>query len=75
MTDEERRDSPGNEDGHYYGEVQPIDLIESMDLDWHQGTAIAYIARCKKKGGSLDIDKAIWVLRRYMEVMSRGDSR
>ncbi len=65
--------SPGNEDEHYYGDVQPIDLIESAHLDWHQGSAIQYIARCKRKGGTVDIEKAIWVLRRYLNILSGGD--
>jgi hypothetical protein len=63
-------DSPGNEDHHYFGAIQPIHLIESMGLDWHQGTAIEYIARCRGKGQRLDIEKAIWVLQRYLAMFN-----
>jgi hypothetical protein len=56
--------SPGNEDGHYRGTMQPIDFIEANQLSFSCGSAIKYLARHRRKGKALDLDKAVWFLSR-----------
>jgi hypothetical protein len=53
--------------GHYDGEVEPIDLIESQDLNFHQGNIVKYACRYPDKGGKDDIEKLIWYAERLLE--------
>lgn len=54
-----REKAVGPDDGRYEGEsVQPIDLIESMNLGFHEGSIVKYMCRWKKKGGVEDLKKA-----------------
>lgn len=57
---------------HYNsGRVEVIEGIEEWDLGFHLGNAVKYIARCGKKDPEKweeDIEKAIWYLRRYVEI-------
>lgn len=46
---------------------QPVDVIEAWGLPWHLGDAIAYIARAPRKGGKLDLEKAIWHIQREID--------
>ena len=58
---------------HYGGKdntYEAINIIEALDLGFHLGNAIKYIVRAGKKGAeSQDIEKAIWYLNRYLEVL------
>lgn len=51
---------------HYRaGSKQPIDLIEMLGLNFNTGNAVKYACRAHLKGTKhVDIDKAIWYLRR-----------
>lgn len=64
------RGSPGNEDSHYTGSVQPIDLIDSLTLEGligaHEAAVIKYVSRWRKKGGLEDLNKAKWWLDRLI---------
>ena len=51
---------------HYKGKVQPIDLIESLDLDFKEGSVIKYVCRYKKKNGLEDLLKAQFYLNRII---------
>lgn len=54
-----REKAVGPDDGRYEGEsVQPIDLIESMNLGFHEGSIVKYMCRWKNKGGVEDLKKA-----------------
>jgi hypothetical protein len=56
--------SPGNEDGHYSGEYQPKDWGAQYGTPVYQlAKIIKYLARHKKKGRALDLDKAIFFAR------------
>jgi hypothetical protein len=53
---------------HYKGKtIQPIDLIESMDMSFNQGNVIKYVSRYKDKNGLEDLKKAEWYLQRLIE--------
>lgn len=58
---------------HYnQGKFEAIDVIEDWGLDFHCGNAIKYIARHKHKDQPFeDIEKAIWYLERYLEVLQK----
>ena len=43
---------------HYDSEVQPIDLIEAIGLDFAEGNVVKYVCRYKKKDGLRDLYKA-----------------
>lgn len=51
---------------------EPIDVIESWGLDFHEAAALKYIARHKRKGGREDIEKAIWYLQRLLKKYDAG---
>lgn len=56
-----------NHPPHYtFGKIEVIDAIEGLDLDFHQGQIVKYIARWKHKGGLQDLEKAEWYLKRYI---------
>ena len=51
---------------HYKGKIQPIDLIESLDLDFNTGNVVKYVSRHKKKNGLEDLLKAQFYLDRMI---------
>ena len=56
---------------HYnMGKIQPIDAIESWDLDFRLANVVKYIARAGKKDPSKkreDLKKALWYLNRFID--------
>lgn len=54
---------------HYNaGKIQPIDAIESWQLDFRLANAVKYIARHKHKGTpKKDLEKALWYIQRYID--------
>lgn len=56
----ERPISPGNEDGHYSGEYQPMDFGAEFNTPMYQICQILkYLSRHRKKGGILDLRKSM----------------
>ena len=48
---------------------EPVKVIEDWYLNYHLGNALKYISRAGRKGDVIqDIEKAIWYLRRRLEV-------
>lgn len=48
--------------------IEPIDVIEDWDLNFHLGNVVKYIGRYKRKGSGIeDIKKAKWYLDRYLK--------
>jgi hypothetical protein len=60
------RGSPGNEDLHYRGEVQPNDLIEAQNLNFAEGNIVKLVCRYKDKAGLLDLGKIVFYTYRLM---------
>jgi len=60
--------APGNEDRHYFGQIQPIEFIADQGLGFFEGNIVKYVARHRKKGGILDLKKAKWYLDRLIEL-------
>lgn len=60
-----------NHPAHYNkGSIEVIDFIEDQHLGFHLGNAVKYICRCDLKGTPYsDLDKAIWYLQRYKELI------
>ena len=54
---------------HYnQGEIEVIDVIEGLGVNYHLGNAIKYIARCNHKGSKIeDLRKAIWYINREIK--------
>lgn len=74
-----------NDNRHYRGgQLQPLHLIESQDLNFHIGSVVKYAVRANfythttksheynDKAALKDIAKAIWYLERYRELIKNG---
>lgn len=60
---------------HYSNaDVEPIDLIDSCNLDFFEGNIIKYVCRYKYKGGLLDLQKARQYLDWLIERVERDGS-
>jgi hypothetical protein len=66
--------SPGNEDDHYFGKVQPIDFIEDQDLGPHEANIVKYICRWQRKGGITDLLKVAWYTMRLIKLVQRREA-
>ena len=68
-------DDPVNHPSHYtYGSMEVIDAIEGLELPYHLGNALKYIARAGRKDPAKteeDLRKAIWYINRYIELMNK----
>ena len=54
-----------NHPSHYNQGIEPIDIIESWDLNFSLGNAIKYILRSPYKGKQIeDLEKARWYIDR-----------
>ena len=54
-----------NHPAHYVKGIEPIDIIESWDLNFSLGNAIKYILRSPYKGEQIeDLEKARWYIDR-----------
>lgn len=62
-----KADSPGGDHYRKGGAVQPIDLIESFDLPYREGSIIDHVARWRThEQGLLNLKKALWMLQRII---------
>ena len=59
-----------NKPKHYTTtKLQPIDVIEAWDLEYHLGNVVKYIARAPYKGNQVqDLEKARWYLDRFISI-------
>lgn len=59
-----------NKPQHYNTtKLQPIDVIEAWDLEYHLGNVVKYIARAPFKGSQIqDLEKARWYLDRFISI-------
>lgn len=58
-----------NKPSHYQtaSGLQPIDVIEKFNMNFHLGNAIKYILRAGKKGNKTqDLEKALWYICREL---------
>lgn len=64
-----------NHPSHYTdGSIEVIDYIEDKNLGYHLGNAIKYISRAGKKNKDKtieDLQKAVWYINRYIELISK----
>jgi hypothetical protein len=56
----------GPHSDHYGDGVQPLDLIDSMELGFYEGQVIKYVSRWEAKGGLKDLEKAAFYLNRLI---------
>ena len=58
-----------NKPAHYnMGSIEPIDFIESWQMDFREGAVIKYVTRAPYKGKRLqDLEKARWFLNRLID--------
>ena len=59
---------------HYKaGGIETIDFIEAKELGYHLGNAVKYISRAglKTSDPTEDLEKAIWYIRRFIELWKR----
>lgn len=64
-----------NHPAHYtYAKLEIIDAIEGLELPYHLGNALKYIARAGRKDPAKteeDLRKALWYIERYIELLKR----
>ena len=64
-----------NHPAHYtYGSIEVIDVIEGLELPYHLGNAVKYIARAGRKDPAKteeDLRKAIWYINRYITFLGK----
>jgi len=65
---EDWRNSPGHDNGHYDGLLQPIEYFVSAYPEFITASIIKYLFRFKKKGEKLDLEKAKW----YIDWLSKS---
>lgn len=72
MIEDVKRESVDHPD-HYGGDVayEAIKIIEAHSLGFHLGNAVKYILRAEKKGGTVDLQKALWYIQR--EISNREE--
>lgn len=70
-------DDPVNHPSHYtQGKIEVINYIEDKEFGYHLGNAIKYISRAGKKDPNKkieDLEKAEWYLKRYIELLKKGE--
>lgn len=53
---------------HYQGKtIEPIDLIDSLNLGFYEGNIVKYVSRWRRKGGLEDLKKAQFYLERLIK--------
>jgi hypothetical protein len=71
----QKEDDPINFPKHYnFSNLEPIDVIEAWELNFHKGNAVKYVARAGKKDPSKEIEdlkKAIWYLEREVKRLQK----
>lgn len=64
-----------NHPAHYtYGSIEVIDVIGGLNLPYHLGNAVKYIARDGHKDPAKtteDLRKAVWYLNRYINLLEK----
>ena len=64
-----------NHPSHYQQGIEPIDIIESWDLNFSLGNAIKYILRSPYKGKQIeDLEKARWYIDREINRLKDKES-
>lgn len=68
MVSSTRPSSPG--EGGWYSSLnpEPIDLALAWGLPYLDATALKYLARHRRKNGKEDLEKAIWIIQKIIEV-------
>jgi hypothetical protein len=68
-----------NSPKHYnQGKIEVIEFLEDKNLGFHLGNAVKYIARAGIKDPNKtieDLEKAIWYLRRFIEIKKKNPRR
>jgi hypothetical protein len=68
-----------NHPSHYNtGKIEVIEFLEDQRLSFHRANAVKYIARAGKKSIETefqDIQKAIWYLKRDLELLSAYEKK
>ena len=63
-----------NHPQHYTSHgIETIDVIESWNLNYHEGNIIKYLSRYKYKNGIEDLKKAKWYLERLIYNLEVGN--
>lgn len=55
--------------------IQPIDFIIENNLSFCIGNAVKYISRYKNKNGIEDLKKAIWYIKKEIELEEKSNEQ
>lgn len=53
---------------HYKKPIEHWDIVAMLNLDYYQGQISKYVFRWRDKAGIVDLEKALHVLQKYIEV-------
>ena len=70
----EEHDAVNHPEHYCFGDIEVIDIIEALNLPYHLGNAVKYLARFRHKGKPVeDLRKAVWYIERYIEMIKRDE--
>jgi len=66
-----------NHPKHYNsGKIEVIEFLEDQKLEPHEWNCVKYVCRAKHKGKRIeDLEKAIWYLRRKIEILKAEEEK
>ena len=67
MTEKDLKNNVNHPKHYMMGHIEPIDFINSQDMDYLEGNIIKYISRYKFKNGIEDLHKAKFYLNMLIE--------
>ncbi len=72
MTQSEKKEMVNHPDHYLQGLMEPIEIIEQMDMNFSLGDAIKYICRADHKGEKVqDLKKAFWYFHRELKRINK----
>ncbi len=69
------KDEIDHQDHYECFEIQPIDFIEENDLGYHEGNIVKYVSRYDEKGGVEDLEKALWYIKRLIQLKKEEEKQ
>jgi Protein of unknwon function (DUF3310) len=75
---EKMKETVSNPAHYTFGKIEVIEALEDWSLDFHKANAVKYIVRAGKKDPNTeveDLEKAIWYLRRKIEVLQASSEK
>lgn len=76
IVSEEKKEQVNHPKHYNVGKFEVIDVIEDWQLDFHLGNVVKYVSRAGRKSDDTelqDLNKAMWYLKRRIELLEKKD--